>query len=330
MINIVKDINDLLDFCISQKVSDVHIEPLKGTLRIRYRKDGILKLFRAYTKEEAQHYLARLKIMANLDINDRNIQDGRFTYNQVDIRMSILPVFWGEKAVLRLLFFDLKIGFNELGLPDFILRPLQKMLLKESGLILVTGPTGSGKTTTLYSMLKLFDCSRKNIVTIEDPVEYQLDGINQVQVNYHQDINFIKVLKAVLRQDPDIIFIGEIRDSETATIAFRAALTGHLVLATLHTRSAAETITRLKDLGVADYLVQNTINCILSQRLYRKKCQVCEGSGCKHCDQEGFYGRAGIFEYFSPVNQEFFGFPRSREHVLSKNLTDEKELFFLS
>ncbi len=328
MLNIVKEINDLLNYCISLKISDIHLESVKDGLRIRIRRDGILVLYKKLTAIYRTELLARLKIMAKLDINSLLPQDGRFTYQKTDIRISTIPTYWAEKIVLRLLFFDIALlNIQALGLPMEIINSLTGYL-NTSGIILVTGPTGSGKTTTLYSILKLLDCQKKNILTIEDPIEYQLDNINQIQINPRTGLTFASVLRAVLRLDPDIIFVGEIRDAETAAITFRAALTGHLVLATLHTRDTNETKTRLQDLGLEDFMINSTLNCVIAQRLYRLVCKHCQGDGCAACGNEGYRDRRGLFEYLAPKENIFYSFQKAREVILQKGLTTEKELLF--
>jgi general secretion pathway protein E len=323
MINVVKEINDLLDYCLSRMITDIHIEPTRHGLRVRIRSDGLLELFREYTSECAQ-YCTRFKLLAHLDTTASIMQDGRFTYQGVDVRVSVMPTYYGEKIVIRLLFFDVCRTFEELGMSAQLSLRLKNIVRRESGLILVTGPTGSGKTTTLYTLLQCFDCERKNIVTIEDPIEYQLDKINQVQVSHRQGITFARVLKTVLRQDPDIIFVGEIRDKETAAIPFRAAMAGHMVLSTLHTRNTEETIMRLLDLGIEKNLL-TTISAIISQRLYRKFCPQCLGKGCSDC-QEGFKGRTGIFEYREIANDTFYSFQKAKETLLTEKLTNSAEL----
>ena len=315
--NPVKEINDLLDHCLAGNISDIHIESFQEYFQARCREDGLLAVWRRYPAAERGQFFSRLKIMAGIDTNKFGVQDGRFTYKDRDVSLSVLPVFWGEKIVLRLLGQSLQLDINSLGLPPAILPSLQNNAGRTAGLILVTGPTGSGKTTTLYSLLKLLDCAQKNIVTIEDPIEYQLAGINQVQINQARHLDFAGVLRAVLRQDPDIIFIGEIRDEITAQIAVRAALTGHLVFATLHTRDTLETFTRLLDLGIAKYLLDAVLVCILSQRLYRKLCPSAPG---------GFKGRSGLFEYRSFPDNITRSFAESREEILKNGLSMAKEL----
>jgi general secretion pathway protein E len=240
-----------------------------------------------------------------------------------------MPLYDGEKVVLRLLTGGGRpLSLGELGMPVFMIDELKKIICKRSGLILITGPTGSGKSTTLYSLLRLCNAEHFNILTIEDPVEYQLSDINQVQVN-QSGLSFSVALRSALRQDPDIIFIGEIRDVETAAIALRAALTGHLVMATLHTRDSKEAVIRLKDLGVPDYLLKDTIRAVLAQRLYRKLCLSCRGQGCPACEGDGFLGRSGIFEYYDPEKQTYYNFEQAKQDILSQGLTVSNELFFI-
>ncbi|GBR76921.1 hypothetical protein NO2_1393 [Candidatus Termititenax persephonae] len=317
--NPVKEINDMLDNCLTADISDIHVETFKEIFRVRFREDGLLSAWREYPAVEREQFFTRLKIMAGLDTNKYGLQDGRFTYKERDVRVSVLPVFYGEKIVLRVLGQTLRLDIDSLGLPEPVRPSLQKNIARAAGLILVTGPTGSGKTTTLYSLLKLLDCARKNIITIEDPIEYQLAGINQVQINLARDLGFAAVLRAVLRQDPDIIFIGEIRDEDTAQIAVRAALTGHLVFATLHTRDTRETFARLLDLGVAKYLLDAVLVCVLSQRLYRKICPTAPG---------GFKGRSGLFEYRSFPDKVEYSFAEARADVLKKGLSTPPEVSF--
>ncbi|MDR2431686.1 MAG: Flp pilus assembly complex ATPase component TadA [Candidatus Margulisbacteria bacterium] len=315
--NPVKEINEMLDNCLSADISDVHIETFRDFFRVRYREDGLLRLWRTYSLPAREQFFTRLKIMAGLDTNRYGLQDGRFTYKERDVRLAVMPVFQGEKIVLRILSSTLRLTLSELGLPGPALVSLRANIRRPAGLLLVTGPTGSGKTTTLYSLLKLLDCAQKNIVTIEDPIEYQLPGINQVQINAARELDFASVLRAVLRQDPDIIFIGEIRDEITARIAVRAALTGHLVLATLHTRDTQEAFARLLDLGIAEYLLRAVLLAVLSQRLYRRLCAA---------DPRGFRGRSGFFEYRSFTDQVFYSFEQSRQDILQQGLTIPDEL----
>ncbi len=302
MINVIKEINDLLDHCLTQNISDIHIESSLTGFRVRLRRDGFLKTYHSYGEEIRNLYFSRLKVMAALDVNSREVQDGRFSYREIDIRVSCVPLFKGEKIVLRLLVKDQDLlDINKLGLPLPILERLRKKLTLPGGLLLLTGPTGAGKTTTLYALLNELDRFKKNIVTIEDPVEYQIAGVNQLQVDNLKGLTFERLFEAVLRQDPDVLFIGEIRNAQTALTAFRAALTGHLVLATLHTGSAQESILRLKNLNVEDHLLSEVLQGVLSQQLVRVLCPRCEGAGCAACEQEGYRGRRALFEYYEPA-----------------------------
>lgn len=309
MINIVKEINDLLEYCIAHNISDIHLESLAEGFRLRLRRDGLLKTHKNYSEELKKTYFSRLKVMAALDVNSREVQDGRFSYQQVDIRVSCIPVFNGEKIVLRLLVKDSGLlDIQKLGLPEPIWLRLRQKLSLDGGLLLFTGPTGAGKTTTLYALLSELDRARKNIVTIEDPVEYQIAEVNQIQVDNEKGLTFERLFEAVLRQDPDVVFIGEIRNVQTAQTAFRAALTGHLVLATLHTGNAQESLLRLKNLDVADNLIAEVLQGVLSQKLVRIICPLCAGAGCVVCEQEGSRGRQALFEYYEPADNFFVPF----------------------
>jgi general secretion pathway protein E len=246
--------------------------------------------------------ISRLKIMAELDIAEKRLpQDGRISLRlgsrAVDVRVSTLPSAHGERAVLRLLDkSDTRLSLESVGMQGATLQRFQQLVTQPHGLILVTGPTGSGKTTTLYAALQSLDATGSNIMTVEDPIEYELAGVGQTQVNAKIDLTFAKALRAILRQDPDVIMIGEIRDFETAQIAIQASMTGHLVLATLHTNDAASAVTRLTDMGIEPFLLSSSLLGVLAQRLVRKLCTQCQGIGCVHCGQTGYAGRTGIFE----------------------------------
>jgi len=246
--------------------------------------------------------ISRLKIMAELDIAEKRLpQDGRISLRlgqrAIDVRVSTLPSAHGERAVLRLLDkSDSKLSLSAVGMEGETLQRFQQLVQQPHGIILVTGPTGSGKTTTLYAALQTLDAAHTNIMTVEDPIEYELAGVGQTQVNAKIDLDFAKALRAILRQDPDVIMIGEIRDFETAQIAIQASLTGHLVLATLHTNDAASAVTRLTDMAVEPFLLSSSLLGVLAQRLLRKVCTHCQGKGCAACAQSGYQGRTGIFE----------------------------------
>ncbi|PNH85816.1 MSHA biogenesis protein MshE [Vibrio diazotrophicus] len=328
-VTVVKLINSLFEDAIQVGASDIHIEPDSKLLRIRQRVDGILHETVLNEVGIASALVSRLKLMANLDISEKRLpQDGRFNIRakgqSVDIRMSTMPVQYGESVVMRLL--NQSSGIRELdksGIPDELLLRFRRQLKRPHGMILVTGPTGSGKTTTLYGALSELNEVGKKIITAEDPVEYRLPRVNQVQVNSRIGLDFSTLLRTFLRQDPDIILIGEMRDQETVEIGLRAALTGHLVLSTLHTNDAVETALRLIDMGAPGYLVASAVRAVIAQRLVRKVCPDCKthdeldeaqkqwlavrfpnqvnspfvhGRGCQNCNLTGYKGRIGVFE----------------------------------
>jgi len=301
---LIKLVDTLLHDAAKQTASDIHLEPNKNNYRLRYRQDGILFVITEIPTDLALRIITRLKVLAKLDISERRLpQDGRFQFQpnepaSVDIRISTCPTLFGEKVVLRLL--DIKqltLDISKLGMSEEQQQLFLQCLAQAHGLILVTGPTGSGKTATLYSALHYLNTVEKNISTVEDPVEIQLPGINQVNIHTKIGLNFSTILRTLLRQDPDVIMIGEIRDIETAEIAIHAAQTGHLVLSTLHTNSAQETLTRLQAMGIATYNLTHTLILIIAQRLARKSCQYCQAMN-KECHQcrGGYHGRIGIFE----------------------------------
>ncbi len=324
---IIRLINAILSEAIKVNSSDIHIETFEKTLQVRFRVDGVLRTVLEPNRKLAPLLVSRIKVMARLDIAEKRIpQDGRIALriagHAVDVRVSTMPSSFGERVVLRLL--DKKAGrfnFDQLGMSKQLAEQFQQLLFKPHGIILVTGPTGSGKTTTLYAGLTLLNDQTRNILTVEDPVEYQLDGIGQTQVNNKVDMTFARGLRAILRQDPDIVMVGEIRDIETAQIAVQASLTGHLVLSTLHTNSAVGAVTRLEDMGVESFLLSSSVLGVLAQRLVRVLCEDCKESyqpnekeaellgvepsnkitffrakGCSQCNQIGYRGRQGIYE----------------------------------
>lgn len=323
---IVVLINNIIEQAVRQRASDIHIEPMEKTVRVRYRIDGNLKEIMKYDNALLGAITTRIKIMSGMDISEkRKPQDGRITTTvdrrEYDIRVSNLPTVYGEKVVMRI---ASKEGFNvdisKLGLTERDRKVFQDILRNPHGIILVTGPTGSGKSTTLYTALSELNTEDVNIITVEDPVEANIDGINEVQVNTKANLTFASALRSILRQDPDIIMIGEIRDSETAEIAVRASITGHLVVSTLHTNSTASSVARLEDMGVESYLIADSMVGIIAQRLVRrlceckkpkeatveekqllgvdtdKSCTIYEPCGCKLCNNTGYYGRMGIYE----------------------------------
>jgi len=332
---IVRLVNQIIANGVAQRASDIHFDPHETELRVRYRVDGVLRTERSLPKHMQNVVLARIKIMGNLNITENRIpQDGRIKTNvnfrPVDIRLSTLPTVYGEKVVMRIL--DLtnaandieKLGFSECNEALF-----RKMIAHPNGIMLITGPTGSGKSSTLYAALSHLNEEGVNIITVEDPVEYQLDGINQIQVKEEVGLTFAVGLRSILRQDPDIVMIGEIRDLETAQIAVRASLTGHLVLSTLHTNNAVESISRLHDMGIEPFLLSSSLIGIMAQRLVRRVCRDCaetyvfttreleileengiegvthgkKGRGCPACNHTGYRGRMAIHEIL-PVDRQ--------------------------
>jgi type IV pilus assembly protein PilB len=326
---IVKLVAMMIAEAIKMRASDIHIEPRRRIVQVRFRVDGDLRNIFTYDRNIHESVISRIKIISNLDITNRRLpQDGssHVTHQdkEIDLRISTIPSIYGEKVVIRLL--DQSAGvvtLRELGMPEEMRTSISAILRRPQGMLLVTGPTGSGKTTTLYASLRHMMSETRNIVTIEDPVEYKVEGVTQIQVNDEIDRTFANILRSVLRQDPDVIKIGEIRDTETAEIAMRASMTGHLVLSTLHTNSTAATITRLIDIGVPSYLLGSALSGILAQRLVKKICSNCKvehevdpeleafitsfnlpsltkhykGEGCQYCYNTGYYGRTAIYEY---------------------------------
>ncbi len=338
---IAKIVSTLLEFAVKSRASDIHIEPGEEKTRVRYRIDGILHEKIALPKSVHEAVVSRIKILSDMKIDERRVpQDGRFNFKmgeeEVDLRISSLPTAFGEKIVMRLL---KKSGgvpsLPELGLRGTALKNLEIAILRPHGIILVTGPTGSGKTTTLYAVLSRLNTIRVNIVTLEDPIEYQIAGVNQVQVNPQAGLTFATGLKAFLRQDPNIILVGEIRDTETTGLAIQAALTGHLVFSTLHTNNASTALPRLLDMGAEPFLVASSLNAIVGQRICRKICPECKesyepapevvedmkkvlgnlfpplkgavklykGKGCQECNGTGYFGRVGVFEVL-PISEK--------------------------
>lgn len=324
---IVQLVTSMIEQAVRQRASDIHIEPMERQVRIRYRIDGALYEKAVYNIRLLSAIVARVKIIGGMDIAEkRKPQDGRITQvvdrREYDIRVSVLPTVYGEKVVMRLTSKNaLTKEKSQLGLRPDELQKFDHILANPHGILLVTGPTGSGKSTTLYTALSELNKEDVNIITVEDPVEANIDGINQVQVNPKADLTFATALRSILRQDPDIIMIGEIRDRETASIAVQASITGHLVVSTLHTNSAASTITRLADMGIEPYLIGDSIIGVIAQRLVRRLCPECkrakkpdakerellmlapeedvtiyEPCGCAKCDGTGFRGRIGVYE----------------------------------
>ncbi|MDD4998966.1 MAG: GspE/PulE family protein, partial [Candidatus Pacebacteria bacterium] len=341
---IVSLTNNIISYAASSNATDIHIEPLADEILIRFRIDGVLREIIRLAKEIHPAIIARVKILSNLSIDEHSKpQDGRFKYKYADtifdIRVAIMPTLYGEKVEMRLLTGSTKpMSFQELGMMEHTIKTLEENMVKTSGMILVTGPTGCGKTTTLYAILNKLNRPEVNIVTIEDPIEYELKYVNQTQINPKAGIDFATGLRAFLRQDPNIIMVGEIRDNETAEIAVHAALTGHLVLSTLHTNDAPTAIPRLVDMNIPPFLLTATLNVVIAQRLVRKICKDCiesyeapeslyetinqqlkilkgervqpykskqfyRGKGCKSCNYTGFRGRLAIYEVLD-INEE--------------------------
>ncbi|MFA4889685.1 MAG: type II secretion system ATPase GspE [Candidatus Omnitrophota bacterium] len=352
---VIKLVNLIIMQAIKEGASDIHIEPEEGVLKTRFRVDGMLHEISAPPKHLQSAIISRIKIMANLNIAERRTpQDGRFTVNlegkQIDVRVSCVPTIYGENLVLRLLdVTSALLGLEQLGFSKEVLDKYNKLITRPHGIILVTGPTGSGKTTTLYASLAKINTPEKNIITIEDPVEYKLSGIRQIQVDTKVNLTFDNGLRSILRQDPNIIMVGEMRDFETAEIAIQAALTGHLVFSTLHTNDAPGAITRLIDMGVEPFLASSSIIGVLAQRLVRKICPDCKekytpteealndigiseksrttndeqrttvfykGKGCAKCMNTGYKGRISIYELMLPDD-------KIRNSIVAKAPTDE-------
>ena len=299
---IIRMLNALLTQAARDGASDIHIEPYERHSSVRFRVDGSLREVVQPNRALHAALISRLKIMADLDIAERRLpQDGRISLRigtrAVDVRVSTLPSAHGERAVLRLLDkSEGRLSLEALGMQGDVLKRFEHLVTQPHGIVLVTGPTGSGKTTTLYAAMGRLDAGHSNIMTVEDPIEYEFPGVGQTQVNAKIELTFAKALRAILRQDPDIIIIGEIRDFETAQIAIQASLTGHLVLATIHTNDAASAVTRLTDMGVEPFLLSSSLLGVLAQRLVRKLCTHCRGAGCPSCGQTGYQGRSGVFE----------------------------------
>ncbi|GAB5605271.1 GspE/PulE family protein [Sideroxyarcus sp. TK5] len=327
---VVKLLQTMFDDASQVGASDVHIEPQETRLQIRFRIDGALHLQTEADSKISSAIALRLKLMSGLDISEKRLpQDGRFNVRvreqAIDVRISTMPTQYGESVVMRLLNQSNSfLTLDKLGMPPDMLKRFREIIQRSNGMVLVTGPTGSGKTTTLYAGLSEINTIDQKIITVEDPVEYRLPGINQVQVNEKIELSFSKVLRAALRQDPDVILVGEMRDAETAQIGMRAAMTGHLVFSTLHTRDSAGTLFRLVDMGVPKYMVASSVQCVLAQRLLRRVCESCReahvptpqetewlqvegvergawgelvhGRGCSHCSGTGYHGRMGVYE----------------------------------
>ena len=359
---VIKFVNSMISRAAEFRSSDIHLESHDDFLKIRYRIDGVLKDIDRVVADTAYAVISRIKIMADLDIGEKRLpQDGRIQIKVsgrvFDIRVSTLPTIYGENIVMRLLEKEnIHYEIDTLGLIDHDKKILKRLINHNFGLILVTGPTGSGKSTTLYSVLDELNQEETKIITVEDPVEYQLEGISQIQVQEQIGLSFATILRNILRQDPDIIMIGEIRDKETADIAIRASLTGHLVLATLHTNDAVSAVTRLIDMGIQDYLVNSSLLGVVAQRLVRKNCPHCSrpteadpaiikelqvpqikdkygtspsnftsGTGCEHCANTGYLGRTGVFEILEFSDDLKSALLEHKEYEYLKRVVMEKQ-----
>ena len=362
---VVKLLQTMFEDAVQVGASDVHIEPQENRLQIRFRIDGALHLQTEADSKIAGSIALRLKLMSGLDISEKRLpQDGRFNIRvreqAVDVRISTMPTQYGESVVMRLLNQSGSfLTLDKLGMPPDMLKRFREIIQRSNGMVLVTGPTGSGKTTTLYAGLAEINTIDQKIITVEDPVEYRLPGINQVQVNEKIELTFSKVLRAALRQDPDVILVGEMRDAETAQIGMRAAMTGHLVFSTLHTRDSAGTLFRLVDMGAPKYMVASSVQVVLAQRLLRRVCESCReahqptpqetewleaegvargewgnlmhGRGCSHCNGTGYHGRMGVYEMLE-MTQDLVGaaahedntafMQAARDHLKGRTLLD--------
>lgn len=302
--SVIKIVNQILSEAISMRTSDIHLEIYNKKVHLRYRIDGVLREMKLpddiYYIQPA--IVSRVKIMAHLDVVEHRLpQDGRVKVRlqdgiEVDLRVSIIPGYFGENIVIRILPSQIIVDLNKLGFAQDELKKLNNIIQKPHGIILITGPTGSGKTTTLYACLSYLNKPNNKIISIEDPVEYALEGITQIQINSKIGLTFPSALRSVLRHDPDVMMVGEIRDSETADLAIRSSLTGHLVFSTLHTNDSASAIARLVDMGIESYLLASSLEVIIAQRLVRLLCPNCKGSGCSNCTGTGYRGRQSIFE----------------------------------
>ncbi len=326
---VVQVVGVIIKDAVQMRASDIHIEPCADNVRVRFRVDGQLMIYTTLTRDIHRYVISRIKIMAGADISETRLpQDGRFATEvddrPIDVRVSTLPTYWGEKAVMRILDKSRAlVSLNQLGMDQELMQTWERLLHARQGMLLVTGPTGSGKSTTLYASLHTINDDTKNITTVEDPIEYQVAGVNQTQVHPRIDLTFSTALRHILRQDPDIILVGEIRDIETAEMAFRASMTGHLVLSTLHTNDAPSAATRLVDMGVEPYLIASSMIGVIAQRLVRRICPRCReevepsemelerlelsadqakkikfhhGRGCAMCRNTGYSGRIGVYE----------------------------------
>lgn len=319
---IVRMVNLILFEAVKAKASDVHIQPSESRVAVRQRIDGVLFDSFEIPKHMQEQVLTRIKVLGGMDIAEKRLpQDGRATIHvgdrEIDLRIASLPTSHNERIVIRLLDRSARLyRLGELGMDGASLEQYRRLIQLDHGMLLVTGPTGSGKSTTLYASLLEVNTTDLNVLSIEDPIEYQLAGVSQTQINEKKGMTFAAGLRSVLRQDPDIIMVGEIRDAETASMSVQASLTGHLVFSTLHTNDAASAVTRLLDLGIEPYLVSSSLVAVLAQRLVRRICRDCAGAGCPECRQTGFRGRLGIFELLT-VNDDIRTLIQNRSNAAS-------------
>ncbi|MBA5850635.1 type II/IV secretion system protein [Clostridium sp. cel8] len=352
---VVKAVNYIIERAVNERASDIHIEPFENDVNIRFRIDGSILNYTRIPKRIYSSICTRIKIMGDMNIAEKRIpQDGKISFSigrkNYDIRVSILPTVYGEKIVLRILYKDKKIlNLEKLGFLSQDADKIIEMASRPSGIILVVGPTGSGKSTTIYSLLNNMDKERKNIVSIEDPVEYTIEGVNQVNVNNKVGVNFASGLRAILRQDPDVIMVGEIRDEETASIAVKAAITGHLVLSTLHTKNAKEAVLRLESMGVPSYFIKDALIGVISQRLVKKLCMNCrkmcknnsknifnkdvndivyKNEGCSKCNYTGYIGRTVLYEisFIDHGNIDINTIRNNSENLINNGITSIDEI----
>ncbi|HHE9947503.1 GspE/PulE family protein [Haemophilus influenzae] len=335
---VIRLLNQIFESALQKNASDIHLETLADQFQVRFRIDGVLQPQPLISKIFANRIISRLKLLAKLDISENRLpQDGRFQFKTtfsdiLDFRLSTLPTHWGEKIVLRAQQNKpVELSFSELGMTENQQQAFQRALSQPQGLILVTGPTGSGKSISLYTSLQWLNAPDKHIMTAEDPIEIELDGIIQSQINPQIGLDFSRLLRAFLRQDPDIIMLGEIRDEESAMIALRAAQTGHLVLSTLHTNDAISAISRLQQLGIQQYEIENSLLLVIAQRLVRKICPKCGGNLINSCDcHQGYRGRIGVYQFLhwqqNGYQTDFENLRESGLEKVSQGITDEKEI----
>ena len=335
---VIRLLNQIFESALQNNASDIHLETLSDHFQVRFRIDGVLQAQPPLSKNLANRIISRLKLLAKLDISETRLpQDGRFQFKTtfsdiLDFRLSTLPTHWGEKVVLRAQQNKpVELSFSELGMTENQQQAFQRALSQPQGLILVSGPTGSGKSISLYTALQWLNTTDKHIMTAEDPIEIELDGIIQSQINPQIGLDFSRLLRAFLRQDPDIIMLGEIRDEESAMIALRAAQTGHLVLSTLHTNDAISAISRLQQLGIQQHEIENSLLLVIAQRLVRKICPKCSGNLINSCDcHQGYRGRIGVYQFLhwqqNGYQTDFKNLRESGLEKVSQGITDEKEI----